>query len=127
MPGKDFHLSYMPSFDGLRGIAILLVMAHHSPFPYARGGFIGVDIFFVLSGFLITSLLLKEFDQDGNVNFKDFYMRRILRLIPALIVLLAVLNIYIILTQPDGVLTTIRASLLALFYVSNWAYIFGHP
>ena len=83
-----FRLGYRPELDGVRGIAVILVILSHV--GIARGGFIGVDIFFVLSGFLITVLLLQEYDRDGHVNLKKFYIRRALRLLPALYLLLAV-------------------------------------
>ena len=76
------------SLDGLRGFAIVLVLIFHSFMPYTQGGFIGVDIFFVLSGFLITTLLLEEYDRYKTIRFKKFYMRRVLRLAPALILVL---------------------------------------
>ena len=75
--------------DGVRGVSILLVLLHHTEFitpisfSILSGGFLGVDIFFVLSGFLITSLLVEEFDTTGALSFRRFYMRRILRLLPA--------------------------------------------
>jgi peptidoglycan/LPS O-acetylase OafA/YrhL len=122
-----FRLSYMPSLDGLRGVAVLLVILHHAPLPTAPGGFVGVDIFFVLSGFLITSLLLKEFEAAGTISFKNFYMRRVLRLLPALGVLLVFLNSYVALVKPDAVGITLQTSFLVFFYMSNWAFMFGHP
>src|SRR2546430_10459082 len=83
-----FRLTYRPALDGLRGVAILGVFAHHAQVPYLRGGVIGVDIFFVLSGFLITALLLQEADETGRISFPAFYIRRTLRLFPPPAVLL---------------------------------------
>jgi hypothetical protein len=81
-----FRLGYRPALDGLRGISILAVMVYHGHvFWLVRGGFLGVDIFFVLSGFLITSLLLEEWTQMRTISVKNFYMRRALRLLPALV------------------------------------------
>lgn len=82
------------SLDGLRGFAVILVMIFHTFLPYTQGGFIGVDIFFVLSGFLITTLFLKEYDSYQTLNLKYFYMRRLLRLTPALLVLVVVFFVY---------------------------------
>jgi len=76
-----YKLGYVPGLNGLRGFAILLVMLCHGS-GYLRGGFVGVDIFFVLSGFLITTLLVKEFDRSNFISLRKFYMRRALRLIP---------------------------------------------
>jgi peptidoglycan/LPS O-acetylase OafA/YrhL len=76
-------LGYVPELDGLRGIAILAVMGFHSRVSFLAGGHIGVDIFFVLSGFLITTLLIQEFDESGSISLSNFYIRRVLRLGPA--------------------------------------------
>src|SRR3982751_1674485 len=81
--------AHIPALDGLRGIAVLAVMAHHlEMFMPARrslisGGYLGVDIFFVLSGFLITSVLLSEAGKSGTIVLKNFYLRRVMRLVPA--------------------------------------------
>src|ERR1044072_3432187 len=83
--------SHIPALDGLRGLAILLVIIHHQLIPLKlNGGFLGVDLFFVLSGFLITSLLLKEFDATQSISLTKFYARRVLRLAPALLLYLLV-------------------------------------
>jgi peptidoglycan/LPS O-acetylase OafA/YrhL len=82
------RLGYRPALDGLRGIAIALVVAFHA-FGWPRGGTLGVDLFFVLSGFLITSLLLEEHGTTGRIDVRSFYVRRARRLLPALAVLLA--------------------------------------
>ena len=85
-------LGHVPALDAIRGIAILLVLAVHVD-HVVHGGVLGVDLFFVLSGFLITSLLLTEWDRDGQISFKGFYRRRALRLLPALVVMLAVVSV----------------------------------
>jgi peptidoglycan/LPS O-acetylase OafA/YrhL len=127
-----FKLGYQPALDGLRGVAILGVMIYHAnvPYrPYLSGGFIGVDIFFVLSGFLITSLLIEEFDSTGRIQLKNFYARRALRLLPALIVLLIVFCIASLALLPsDRARSNLIDAAIALFYVSNWARAFAiHP
>lgn len=88
-PKAGYRLSHTLSLDGLRGVACLMVIAHHFRLP-VPGGFLGVDIFFVLSGFLITALLLQEWDRCGGINLKHFYLRRVLRLFPALALMFAV-------------------------------------
>jgi peptidoglycan/LPS O-acetylase OafA/YrhL len=85
-------VSRVPALDGLRGVAILLVLTYHC-YTHPSGGFYGVDLFFVLSGFLITSLLLAEYDRTGRVNLRAFYVRRARRLIPALLAFLTVISV----------------------------------
>src|SRR4051812_474497 len=85
---KEFRLGYQPALDGIRGVAILFVMMFHSSVYSLSGGFIGVDIFFVLSGFLISTLIIQEFKASGTFNFEHFYIRRGIRLMPAMLVLL---------------------------------------
>src|SRR5947209_6818334 len=81
------RLGYIPALDGLRGVAILAVTCFH--FFGLRGGFYGVDLFFVLSGFLITTLLLEEHDRNGSISLRGFYIRRARRLVPAVSAMLA--------------------------------------
>lgn len=84
----DSNPRYRGDLQGLRAIAILLVVLAHAGVPQIAGGFVGVDIFFVLSGYLITGLLLREIEQDGRIYFARFYARRMKRLLPAMIVML---------------------------------------
>ena len=121
-----YRFTYIPELDGLRGISILLVFIHHVYFTVLPGGFLGVDIFFVLSGFLITSLLLREWDQFGSINLKLFYIRRALRLMPALITLVLILGAYaFIFLDHLTAAKTYQGIWLTLSYVSNWIYAFG--
>ena len=94
MAGTETRLGYRPALDGLRAIAVVLVMAYHLWIDRVPGGWLGVDLFFVLSGFLITTLLLEEQEQYGDVWLGGFYQRRTLRLMPALFAFLAVLALY---------------------------------
>lgn len=129
MTNTCFNLSYVPELDGFRGIAILAVIFFHANPSFLSGGFIGVDIFFVLSGFLITSLLIQEFDHKGSVNLKYFYMRRALRLGPAFLLLLVVFCTvsFIFLSEEKAIVNLVDA-LIALVYLSNWARAFDiHP
>src|SRR5947209_1414105 len=89
-PAGAFRLGHRPWLDGLRGVACLLVLGLHCLPARLPGGFLGVDLFFVLSGFLITCLLLQEWEQTGGVSLPAFYARRALRLLPAVVTLLAV-------------------------------------
>ena len=121
-----FKKGFSPELNGLRGCAILLVIFFHANIPYVKGGAIGVDIFYVLSGFLITRLLLQEFDRFGSINFKNFYARRFLRLIPALVVMLAVFCVvgYLVLPARDAA-HNLGESLVSLFYMANWSKALG--
>lgn len=115
---------YEPSLDGIRALAVLFVMVGHLGLVYAGG--LGVDIFFVLSGYLITAILVSEFAANGSIDLKKFYARRALRILPAVILLLVVLNLLVALTQPVEQSATLRwNSLGALFYIANWLRAFG--
>jgi len=116
-----FVLGQRPALDGLRGIAILLVLLHHLRLPYPTGGFVGVDVFFVLSGFLITSLLCEEWTCFGSISLGQFYQRRALRLLPALILLLAVILGFDAVSGGGARLREHgKACLAALLYAMNW-------
>jgi peptidoglycan/LPS O-acetylase OafA/YrhL len=130
------HLGYRPALDGLRAVAVALVVASHLAIPYAGGGVIGVDIFFVLSGFLITSLLLEERSRSGHVDFVAFYRRRALRLFPALVLLLPVVVGAAMLSPTidrETATLTREGVPWVVFYAANWARatgvqlgLFGH-
>jgi peptidoglycan/LPS O-acetylase OafA/YrhL len=81
-------LSYRADIDGLRAVAVLLVVGFHAFPGYVPGGFIGVDIFFVISGYLISSIIIKNIEAD-KFSFVEFYSRRVIRIFPALVVVLA--------------------------------------
>src|SRR5258705_9619336 len=89
MAAQGSTLRYRPELDGIRGLAILLVLAQHINVPSSTlAGLVGVNLFFVLSGYLITSLLISEQDRTGGINLRRFYERRIRRLVPALVAVL---------------------------------------
>jgi peptidoglycan/LPS O-acetylase OafA/YrhL len=122
---ESFKLGYRPALDGLRGLAILTVMTVHVKPILLWGGSIGVDIFFVLSGFLITVLLLEEKDRAGSINLKHFYFRRVLRLLPALVAMLVFCCLYSVAFEPaEAIITTGRDSVAVLFYYFNWRLAF---
>jgi peptidoglycan/LPS O-acetylase OafA/YrhL/lysophospholipase L1-like esterase len=115
------HLRYQPALDGLRGLAVAAVLAYHADLFWADGGFLGVDAFFVLSGYLITSLLLLEWRGGGKVALPAFWARRARRLLPALFLLLAGVAVYAAAFAKPAELDRIRGDALAtLFYVENW-------
>ncbi|MDQ0246127.1 peptidoglycan/LPS O-acetylase OafA/YrhL [Bacillus fengqiuensis] len=100
------------------------VIAYHLNIPFAAGGFLGVTVFFVLSGFLITSLLAWEWNHSKTIDLKHFWIRRAKRLLPAMFLLLFILNIFIPVFQPELVTNLHKDSIAAIFYYSNWHYIF---
>lgn len=121
--GAPRRLGYVPALDGVRGIAIALVVAFHA-YHWPVGGFLGVHVFFVLSGFLITSLLLDEWTQNGRISLRSFYVRRALRLAPALAVFISV---YLAVQTARELITpealalpaAAKGALAGAFYVSN--------
>ncbi len=116
----------VPALDGLRGIAIALVLVYHGGFGWSKGGFLGVEVFFVLSGFLITSLLVGEWRSTGRIRLGHFFERRARRLLPALFLLLLAIGLYAELIAPAGSGAAIRGDGLAtLFYVANWHQMFA--
>ncbi len=115
---------HIPALDGLRGVAVLAVIGYHYDMLHLVGGFLGVDLFFVLSGFLITSLLVNEHRNTDNINFKTFWVRRFRRLMPASLLLLATVSIWSW-SQVEAIqLRSLRMDLMAtLGYVANWRFI----
>ena len=116
-------LEYIPSLDGLRAIAVTMVMFLHAHFYLGKNGAIGVQIFFILSGFLITTILLNEFYKNGTINIRFFYLKRTLRLFPALFTLLIFVLIYAYfinnLILKNALFKEITASAL---YINNLVY-----
>ncbi len=114
----------MPGIDGLRALAVAAVFAYHADLDWAQGGFLGVDLFFVISGFLITALLLREWRTSGSLRTLRFWGRRALRLLPALVALLVVVSIAVPLLASDQGYRLRGDVLAGLGYVSNWRLIF---
>ena len=118
--------SYQPALDGIRALAVAAVLAYHADMPWARGGFLGVDAFFVLSGFLITSLLLSEWRRSGRIGLVAFWCRRARRLLPALFLMLVGVAFYAAAFASPLDLGRIRGDALAtIAYVANWRPIFA--
>ncbi|MBS9366139.1 acetyltransferase [Listeria welshimeri] len=119
-----YSRKYVPSIDGLRALAVIAVIAYHLNFSWAKGGFIGVDIFFVLSGYLITNILLTQWEKNQTLQLKQFWLRRFRRLIPAAYVMIVVVVIFSVLFHSE-ILKNLRGDAIAsFFYVSNWWFIF---
>jgi peptidoglycan/LPS O-acetylase OafA/YrhL len=117
---------YLPGLDGLRALAVTAVIAYHLGYGWAQGGLLGVGVFFTLSGYLITDILVGQFAASGRVKLGDFWMRRARRLLPALFVMLAVVTVWVNAFNrafAPGYRGDVVASGL---YVNNWWYIFQH-
>lgn len=113
-------ISYLPGLDGLRAIAVLAVVVYHANKDWLHGGFLGVEVFFVISGYLITLLLLTESQQHGRIDFRSFWARRARRLLPALWTLLLGVTMYCSVFE-RAELGKLRGDVIAAFvYVFNW-------
>lgn len=123
---KLYKPKYMPGLDGFRAVAVLAIIIYHLNSQWLTGGFLGVDTFFVISGYLITSLLVSKYYLNQGINLGQFWLRRFKRLIPALFFLIVITLIYILIFEPSIITETKNDVLAALFYVSNWWYIFQH-
>lgn len=115
---------YLTGLDGLRAVAVIAIIIYHLNPLWLPGGFLGVDTFFVISGYLITSLLIHEYQSKGTIDLGAFWIRRIKRLIPAVFFLISVVILYTLFFEPQIIKTIKHDSIAAFFYVSNWWYIF---
>jgi len=123
---EEPRLPHVPALDGLRALAVAAVFAYHAGIGWARGGFLGVDVFFVLSGYLITGLLLTDYRRTGGLRLLRFWRRRARRLLPALFLLLVGVSLAVPLLASDQGFRLRADVLAALGYVSNWRLIFEH-
>lgn len=114
------HLGYIPAFDGIRAISVAAVLLFHADLPWLVGGFLGVDSFFVLSGFLITSILLGEIARTGRIRLSRFYLGRARRLLPALLCVLGFSAVLALLFAHDAAAQLRSDAVAALGYVTNW-------
>ena len=123
------RLSYMPALDGLRALAVIAVLLYHGNVSWASGGYFGVDAFFVLSGFLITSLLLAEWRRPERHRPRAFWVRRARRLLPALVLVVVAVALYAARSRAaDRAATSCDATASStLGYVANWNQIFAAP
>lgn len=115
---------YMPGLDGLRALAVLAVIAYHLNLPWAPGGLLGVCVFFVLSGYLITDILAAQWQSCGEINLKEFWLARARRLLPALFVMLGGVIVWLSLFDPGRLSSLWNDVVAAVFYYSNWWLIF---
>jgi peptidoglycan/LPS O-acetylase OafA/YrhL len=113
-------IRYLPGLDGLRALAVLAVIIYHANKSWLGGGFLGVEVFFVISGYLITTLLIAESDATGMISFRSFWIRRARRLLPALWTMMLAVVIYVSIFERE-VLGQLRGDVIAaFFYVFNW-------
>jgi len=119
------RLGYIPALDGVRALAVAAVLVYHGDLGWFSGGFLGVDVFFVLSGYLITSVLLDAWRRNGgSLGLGRFYLHRARRLLPALLVMITVTCAYVVVFLPDEA-SKLRGGMVASFgYVTNWYLIF---
>nr|WP_154983977.1 acyltransferase family protein [Paenibacillus xylanexedens] len=117
---------HMNGLDGLRAIAVLGVIAYHLNLDFIPGGLLGVGIFFVLSGYLITDILLSQWREHGRIALGDFWLRRFRRLLPGMLTMTAVVMLWLLCTDSSR-LASLKGDILSgVTYISNWWYIFHH-
>ena len=119
-------IQYIPAIDGLRAIAVIAVMLYHLGVSWIPGGFLGVDLFFVISGYVITRLLLDSIQERGGLDLRDFYMARIRRLLPPLVFMIVVTSIVVGLWAPDTSKKFLTDAPFSLFGGMNWWLVFNH-
>jgi peptidoglycan/LPS O-acetylase OafA/YrhL len=125
MPNRQ-TIAYQPALDGVRAFAVLAVLLFHAEVPGFGGGYLGVSVFFTLSGYLITSLLLREHDASGRIDLAAFYSRRVRRLLPASVLCLVGVVLLASLTDLFDGVANLRAHVLgSLFQVANWVLLAG--
>jgi peptidoglycan/LPS O-acetylase OafA/YrhL len=117
-------LPYIPAIDGLRALAVAAVLLYHSGLGWLPGGFLGVEVFFVISGYLITSLLIADHRSTGHVGLGGFWRRRARRLLPAVFTLIVATLVYSVIFLPGEVAALRGNAVAGFFYASNWYQIF---
>ncbi|MFU0781710.1 MAG: hypothetical protein ACFWT2_01110 [Thermoanaerobacterium thermosaccharolyticum] len=118
------NVRYMAGLDGLRAIAVLAVIGYHLNLNFMQGGFLGVSIFFVLSGYLITNIISAEWERSGKVDLKNFWIRRMRRLFPALFIMVVLVVCYVTLFDPGRLASIKGDAITSILYINNWWLIF---
>ena len=119
-------IRYIPAIDGLRAIAVIAVILYHLGFSWIPGGFLGVDLFFVISGYVITRLLLDSIQRSGGLDLRGFYVGRIRRLLPPLLFMLVITAIFVGVWAPDSMRRFLTDAPFALTGLMNWWLVFKH-
>jgi len=119
-------IRYIPAIDGLRAVAVVAVMLYHLGFTWIPGGFLGVDLFFVISGYVITRLLLDSIQRSGGLDLRAFYAARIRRLLPPLVFMIITTTVVVGLWAPDTMRRFLGDAPFALFGGMNWWLVFRH-
>ena len=119
-------IRYIPAIDGLRAIAVIAVMLYHLGFKWIPGGFLGVDLFFVISGYVITRLLLDSIQRSGGLDLRGFYAGRVRRLLPPLVFMLVITSIFVGVWAPDSMRRFLTDAPFALTGLMNWWLVFKH-
>ncbi|CAB5042259.1 MAG: acyltransferase family protein [Actinobacteria bacterium] len=119
-------IRYIPAIDGLRAVAVVAVMLYHLGFAWIPGGFLGVDLFFVISGYVITRLLLDSIARSGGLDLRAFYKARVRRLLPPLVFMIIATTVYIGLWAPETMRRFVTDTPFALFGGMNWWLVFRH-
>lgn len=123
---KPLSMGYQPGLDGLRAISVIAVIFYHAGFGWMHGGFLGVEVFFVVSGYLITSLLLQEQETTGTIRLSQFWLRRARRLLPALFAVLIAIGVWMALFGSAQQQSDLHRDYLpGIFYFANWGQIVG--
>ncbi len=123
-PAPKATVGRMPGLDGLRALAVAAVVVYHFDPSWLPGGFFGVDVFFVISGFLITGIVVREWQRTGRIGLQAFWGRRARRLLPAVVTVLGVVVLVSAVFAPDALVQLRTDVPAALFYVTNWWFIF---
>ncbi len=119
-------IRYIPAIDGLRAIAVIAVLLYHLGFGWIPGGFLGVDLFFVISGYVITRLLLDSIQRSGGLDLRGFYAGRIRRLLPPLLFMLVITAIFVGVWAPDSMRRFVTDAPFAITGLMNWWLVFKH-
>jgi peptidoglycan/LPS O-acetylase OafA/YrhL len=119
-------IRYIPAIDGLRAVAVIAVLLYHLGFDWIPGGFLGVDLFFVISGYVITRLLLDSIQRSGGLDLRGFYAGRIRRLLPPLLFMLVITAIFVGVWAPDSMRRFITDAPFAITGLMNWWLVFKH-